>query len=144
MDRAMSPARSYAARLPQGLEGTLAGGHPMLNLLPAEQVGQLLGVDLGVVAVAVVEQDVGGLGLLGQGTDPGCPAGELCLGVPVAEPLVDVLAVPVLGVAVHAHHPQGGICSKVAPSWAACRSGPSPARTRFPASSATAGSTFFR
>src|SRR5260370_31995751 len=108
MAHAISPARSYAARLPQGMEGTLAGGNPMLNLLPAEQVGQLLGVDRGVVAGAVVEQDVGGLGLLGQGTDPGCPAGELGLGVPVAEPLVDVLAVPVLGLAVHAHHRQVG------------------------------------
>src|SRR5260370_13034902 len=105
MERAMSPARSYAARLPQGLEGTLAGGHPMLNLLPAEQVGQLLGVDLGVVAVAVVEQDAGGLGLLGQGTDPGGPAGELGLGVPEAEPLVDVLAGPVLAAAGHAPPP---------------------------------------
>jgi hypothetical protein len=34
---------------------------------------ELLGVDLGVVAVAVVEQDVGLLGLAGQGGDLGRP-----------------------------------------------------------------------
>src|SRR5208282_5373858 len=43
----------------------------------AEQVGELPGVDLGVVAVAVVEQHVGGLGLGRQVTDLGCPFAQL-------------------------------------------------------------------
>src|SRR6266700_5426968 len=40
-----------------------------------QQGGELLGVGLGVVAVAVVEQDVGVLGIAGQGGDLGCPVG---------------------------------------------------------------------
>jgi hypothetical protein len=36
-----------------------------------EQGSELVGVDLGVVAVAVVEQDVGFLGVAGQGADLG-------------------------------------------------------------------------
>src|SRR5690348_5731256 len=66
-----------------------------------QQFGEPLGVGLGVVAVAVVEQHVGLLGVVGQGAHLGRPLGQLGLAVAVAEPLVDVLAVPLGGVAVH-------------------------------------------
>src|SRR5262249_34269585 len=59
-----------------------------------EQGGELLDVGLGVVVVAVVEQHVGLFGVAGQGTHLGRPFGQLSLGVAVAEPLVDVAAVP--------------------------------------------------
>src|SRR5439155_6747355 len=67
-----------------------------------EQGGELLGVDLGVVAVAVVEQHVRFLGVAGQGAHLGRPLLQLGIGVAVAEPLVDVAAVPLVGVAMHA------------------------------------------
>ena len=37
----------------------------------------MLGVDLGVVAVTVVEQYVGAVGIAGQGGDLGCPFADL-------------------------------------------------------------------
>src|SRR5215471_17873907 len=58
-----------------------------------EQGGELLGVGLGVVPEAVVEQDVG-VRLVGQVPDPGCPVLQFGLAVAVAEPLVDVAALP--------------------------------------------------
>jgi hypothetical protein len=51
-------------------------------------------VDLGVIAVAVVEQHVGLPGVAGQGGHLRRPLGQLGVGVAVAEPLVDVFAVP--------------------------------------------------
>jgi hypothetical protein len=69
-----------------------------------EQNGQLLGVDLGVVAVAVVEQHVSVFGVAGQGPHPGCPFLQLGLGVAVAEPLVDILALSAVRMPVHADH----------------------------------------
>ena len=73
-----------------------------------EQGGELLGVDLGVVAVAVVEQHVGLPGVAGQGAHLGRPLLQLGIGVAVAEPLVDVLAIPLVRVAMHADDGQIG------------------------------------
>jgi len=63
---------------------------------------ELTSVTPGVVAVASVDQHVGEGGVLGQGAHPGCPFGRFGVGVPVAEPLCDVAAVPLAGVPVHA------------------------------------------
>src|SRR5206468_6041022 len=62
--------------------------------LGLEQGGEMLGVGLGVVAVAVVEQHVGLAGVAGQGAHLRCPFGQFGLGVAVAAPFVDILAVP--------------------------------------------------
>src|SRR5580692_7101687 len=61
-----------------------------------EQVGQLPGIGLRVVAVAVVEQDMRGRGVVGQRAHFGRPFAQLAFGVAVAEPLVDVLAGPLV------------------------------------------------
>src|SRR5215470_18289644 len=66
-----------------------------------EQGGELLGVGLGVVAVAVVEQHVGLFGVAGQVAHLGPPLGQFGVGVAVAEPLVDVAAVPLGRVPMH-------------------------------------------
>src|ERR1700761_7233003 len=70
-----------------------AGGEPS---------GELPGVDLGVVAVAVVEHHVGLGGVLGQALDVPCPGCQLFVAVAVAEPLLDILALPLVRVAMHA------------------------------------------
>src|SRR6266487_3491489 len=71
-----------------------------------EQGGELLGVGLGVVAVAVVEQHVGLPGVAGQDPHPGCPLRQLGLAVAVAEPLVNIAAVPLVRVPMQADHGQ--------------------------------------
>src|SRR5205085_12350824 len=72
-------------------------------VLGREQRGQLPGVGLGVVAVAVVEQHVCLLRLLRELLQPRRPRLELLLLVEVAEPVVDVVARPLVAVAVEAH-----------------------------------------
>ncbi len=102
---------------PAGYEPRQRGEpRPVSRLVPypagrcsgCEQGGELLGVGLGIVAVAVVEQDVGDLGVAGEGADLGCPCVQLVFGVAVAEPLVDVFAGPFLRVAVQADYGQAG------------------------------------
>ena len=50
--------------------------------------------DLRVVEEAVIEQYMRDFSVTGEGTDLGCPIGQLFVGVAIAELLVDVVAVP--------------------------------------------------
>src|SRR4051812_19140677 len=76
-----------------------------------QELRELAGVGLRVVAIAVVQQDVRLLRLRRELTKLRRPRLELFLGVEVAEPLVDVSAVPLVAVPVEAHDgevPRGG------------------------------------
>jgi len=61
---------------------------------------------VGVVAVAVVEHHVGLGGVLGQPLDVAGPLRQLVLVVAVAEPLLDLMAFPLVRVPVQADHRQ--------------------------------------
>ena len=66
-------------------------------MLSAQEFGELLGVDLGVVAAPVVEQHMGMGGVSGQAAYLGRSLCQLGLGVATAKPLADVFAVPLMG-----------------------------------------------
>jgi hypothetical protein len=94
-------------REPGGRGGSGVPGRAV-PVLRVQELGEPRGVDLGVVALAVVEQHMGAGGVPGQGAHLGCPPRQLGLGVAVAEPLVDVLAVPPVRVPMHADDGQAG------------------------------------
>jgi len=56
----------------------------------------MLSVALRVVAITVVKEDLGVARAAGQASDVARPLGELVVGIAITEPLVDVLAVPVI------------------------------------------------
>ena len=66
-------------------------------VLSAQEFGELLGVDLSVVAAPVVEQHMGMGGVPGQAAHLGRSLCQLGFGVATAKPLADVLAVPLMG-----------------------------------------------
>src|ERR1700691_1604510 len=77
-----------------------------VQTVQTEPLLQLLPVDLRIVAITVVEQDVGELSPGGQVPDLGRPFSQLTVAIAIAEPLVDVLAVPFIRMTVHADHGQ--------------------------------------
>src|ERR1700734_3162171 len=79
---------------------------PKCRFSDAEPFGEFLGVDLGVVAAAVVEQHVGSVGLAGQAPELCGPGVECARAVAIGEALVDVFAFPLVRVAVHADQGQ--------------------------------------
>jgi hypothetical protein len=96
------------------LRGVVLRGWPLARRVDGwEEIGDLAGVDLGVVAVTVVHQNVHFGGLLRQLRHLRRPLRQLLFPVPVAEPGVDISALSLLTVPMEPCHRRSAVASTI-------------------------------